>query len=263
MKLSTLSYNLAPLFLLGSAQECPPPGIDTVDNFDLGQFIAARWYVHEQTVTVNTPIENLYCSYAEYAMRPQPSVPSGYTVDVTNYAQDSSGNEFVTGRSPQPDLCADQEETGGTDASKLVVAPCFLPKEAAGPYWVVYYDEANGVAVVSGGSPDVNGASDTCKTMNAMGDSGLWIFLRSANREEDKIEGAKAFLRTWNYDLSILNLVDQTDCVYDDTPAEGNTCEDGTDKLSFFWSTYTCDALPWFGCWLWAEECPKTCHVCE
>lgn len=261
----TASFALASLFSLGSgnAQDipCPPPGIDTVEDFDLERFVSARWYVHEQTVTENTPLENFYCSYAEYALKSEPSVPFGYTVDVTNYAQDSAGNEFGG------PLCAaldDRGSGGSTDASKLVVAPCFVPQAAAGPYWVIFYDEVDGIAVVSGGNPDVVGADGACKTEDRMGDSGLWIFLRSADRDDGKIEGAKAFLASLNYDLTILNTVDQTNCIHDTIPPEeGDQCEDGAEELHFFWSTFTCDSLPWYGCWFWSHECQKTCHLCE
>lgn len=262
------------------SSHCPPPGLETVENFNLDTFISARWYVHEQTVTQRTPLENFYCSYVELTLKAFGPMrwPFGYTMDVTNYARDAAGNEFVSDTDGTP-LCAARQEQyeygsdgaavlqvgGPTDGSKLVVAPCVLPQRDASPYWVLLHDEEAGIAVVSGGPPDVDGVDGTCKTEDMFRDAGLWIFLRTEKRDVGKIDGARDFLAALNFDLTVLNSVDHTGCGGgdDDIDAdEVDQCRDGTDELTLPWATYTCATLPSFGCYYWSTKCRKTCNLC-
>merc|ERR1712232_1544179 len=99
----------------------------------------------------------------------------GYTVDVMNYAEDEEGKSYGG------DLCAINDKSG--DPAKLNVAPCFLPTSFAGPYWVLAYDE-----------------------------SGLWIFLRSQERNETLIDKVRDIATSQKIDVSILLDVDQTNC---------------------------------------------------
>ncbi|CAJ1395425.1 unnamed protein product [Effrenium voratum] len=94
---------------------------------------------------------------------------------------------------------------------KLEVAPCFLPSIAAGPYWVIDYDEAAGYALISGGAPQ-NEGTDGCRTGSGTNNAGLWIFTRSQKRDEALVQKVRSIAAQKGFDLSVLNDVDQTEC---------------------------------------------------
>jgi len=197
---------LPTLFLFHSASgdsECGP--ITTVPDFDLKEFVQARWYVHQQAPTKYVPVERNFCSYAEYnIIDGKPTFPWGYTVKVHNYAED------VTGKSYGGELCAYQE-----NKSKLAVAPCKLPKAVSGPYWVLAYeedDEKDGYALISGGQPTIR-TEQGCRLKQGIIESGLWVFLRSRERNEETIAKVRKLAKeTFGFDVSVLNDVDQTHC---------------------------------------------------
>lgn len=198
---------LPTLFLFHSATadtECAP--ITTVPNFDLNEFVRARWYVHQQAPTKYVPVERNFCSYAEYdIIDGRPTFPWGYTVKVHNYAQDA------TGKSYGGELCAYQESANNTPA-KLGVAPCNLPKAISGPYWVLAYDETDGYALISGGQPTIF-TGEGCRLKQGLIESGLWVFLRSRDRKEETVAKVRKLAQEqFGFDVSVLNDVDQTHC---------------------------------------------------
>jgi hypothetical protein len=127
-------------------------------------------------------------------------------VGVNNYAEDKDGNA-VGGA-----LCAYQDRQ---TASKLNVAPCFLPKAAAGPYWVVAYNETAGYALISGGQPTILSTTGGCRTGDGINNSGLWIFTRSPLRDETLIQKVRSIAKGKGFDLTVLNDVVQVGC-YDE-----------------------------------------------
>ena len=151
--------------------------VTTVDDFDLTSYASKPWYVQQQAENTYTPRDMNRCVKAEYNLREEPNF-WGYTVDVYNSAENSS-----SGRTTGGALCADYKEDNN---SELMVAPCWLPKWFAGPYWVVAYndDTDNGYALVSGGQPRYAVDNDTtcgndgneqcCKTGSGINNSGLW-----------------------------------------------------------------------------------------
>uniref|UniRef100_A0A7S4NK35 Uncharacterized protein n=1 Tax=Odontella aurita TaxID=265563 RepID=A0A7S4NK35_9STRA len=82
----------------------------------------------------------------------------------------------------------------------------------SGPYWVLAYNEEKGYALVSGGQPEVRTKNGLCTVGEGVNDSGLWIFLRSMERDDALIEEARSIAKKFEIDLSILNDVDQTNC---------------------------------------------------
>lgn len=181
---------------------CPP--VTTPPDFDLTRFTSKRWYAHQQAPTQYVPVEKNYCVYAEYEILEKKTFPWGYEVSVNNYAENMEGEEFGG------PLCAYVDEPN--DQAKLKVAPCFLPKYLAGPYWVLAYNEEKGYALVSGGQPTVRTENGLCTTGEGVNDSGLWIFLRSVERDNTLIEEVRGIAKKFEIDLSILNDVDQTNC---------------------------------------------------
>merc|ERR1711982_298248 len=92
------------------------------------------------------------------------------------------------------------------------VAPCFLPTIFSGPYWIVAYDESEGYALVSGGQPNVKGEDGGCSTGTGVNYSGLWIFTRSQERDEELVLRVRGIAEEAGFDTSVLNDVDQTNC---------------------------------------------------
>mmetsp|Transcript_15103 Transcript_15103/g.22052 ORF Transcript_15103/g.22052 Transcript_15103/m.22052 type:complete len:218 (-) Transcript_15103:141-794(-) len=212
MKVFTSGYHFA-LFLLASAsfsnqfnaataEEEPCAPVSTVTDFDVDSFVSKPWYAHQQAPTEYVPIERNYCTRAKYNKR-QSNTFLGYEIDVDNYTQDAEGNKYGG------QLCATIVGDG-----KLAVAPCFLPKLLAGPYWVLAYEEERGFALVSGGQPSFRSENGMgCTTGKGVNDSGLWIFLRSRDRDEELIDEIRAMAADMDIDISVMNDVDQTNCV--------------------------------------------------
>lgn len=232
--------------------------VDTVEDFDIDIYASAPWYIHQQQEIEYLPIENNYCVKAEYNVRDKPTFPWGYTVEVTNTAQNEFGAEI--GGSG---LCAYQTGNSGRGLSKLAVAPCFLPKAFAGPYWVIDYNEEEGYALISGGQPTIRADEDDidagCRLGTGTNDSGLWIFSRNQTRDDALVEKVRAIAVDAGFDITVLNDVDQTDC-------DGDFCEDSDEDFTIWWAgTVDCEFVakyPFFACFSASDKCPKTCNAC-
>ena len=183
------------------AQTCKE--VSTVANFNITKYASKPWYAHQQAATRYSPATQNFCTRAKYEIR-KSSTLWGYTVNVNNYAEDSEGNEYGG------PLCAYQTKVA---SSKLAVAPCFLPKIAAGPYWVVAYSEREGYALVSGGQPTIRGTNG-CKTGTGTNNSGLWIFLRTKESNPVLIKKVRGIARDAGFDISVLKKVVQAGCDY-------------------------------------------------
>lgn len=255
LTLSSALFLLNPTKTIVQAQEgeeCPI--VDTVENFDIDQYASAPWYVHQQAVTSYTPEDENFCVVANYDVLDEPTSWWKYTVHVNNKAKDEFGDE-KGGR-----LCAYQTDDAD---SKLAVAPCFLPKAFAGPYWVVAYNEDEGYALISGGQPTIPADPDNidagCRTGTGINNSGLWIFSRSQERNETLVNTVRGIAQDKGFDLSVLNDVDQSDC--DDEP-----CEDSNERFSgwYFWLK-KCTYVGWkpeSRCEEYGDICPETCDLC-
>ena len=122
-------------------------------------------------------------------------------VSVYNYAIEGSVDGTPTNTANGTVLCARLEDSDNTGS--LVVAPCFLPNAAAGPYWVLAVGEAaDGTydwAVISGGQPSVE-YSDGCTTkLEGTNGSGLWIFTRDPVGNPDDIQAARDALTAMGF----------------------------------------------------------------
>lgn len=195
--------------------------VDTVDNasFDLATYASKPWYVQQQAENTYTSRDLNRCVKAEYNVRNSRSF-WGYRVDVSNV-----GVRESTGQSQGGNLCADYDED---KPSRLKVAPCFLPSNFAGPYWIVDYkeDNENGYALISGGSPTfvvegdvscgITGTEQCCRTGSGINNSGLWIFTRKPNPCPGLVEKVRSIARRKGFSLEVFFDVDQSDCGYDD-----------------------------------------------
>lgn len=190
---------------LADGNECKT--VSTQEDFVLEDFIAKPWYIQQQMITQYLPATQNYCVRAEYQVLPESSWRRfwGYTIQVHNVAQNAEGGVQDSGMT----LCASADDSG--DPAKLQVAPCFLPRNFAGPYWVIAYNSTEGYALVSGGQPTVK-TDNGCKTGDGMNDSGLWIFTNKQGRDEKILEKVRNIASDQGYDLSVLNDVNQADC---------------------------------------------------
>ncbi|KAL7568593.1 hypothetical protein ACA910_022696 [Epithemia clementina (nom. ined.)] len=178
--------------------------VQVQDNFDLEAYISAPWYVQEQAVVDYLPLENFYCVRAQYE-----KVGGwlgrtfwGYTVEVSNIAQNIAGTPFGG------DLCAFQENKD-EEPAKLAVAPCFLPTWFASDYWVVAYEDGdNGYALVSGGQPTVD-TGNGCITGDDIKKAGLWVFTRAKDRSDDLVQKVREIAVEKGFDVSVLKEVVQ------------------------------------------------------
>lgn len=209
------------------ADPAPCPKITVDPSFDsekLYEYTSGKWYVHEQAITTYLPQSNNYCVTAQY--RPLTSTTFwGYSIEVNNTAKNIDGDVFGG-------ILYAAQTNPEEEPAKLEVAPGFLPRLLAGPYWILKYQEeipANSdenypdgldeYALIIGGQPTFRSAEGGCRTRNRVINSsgGLWIFTRKAERNEklvgEIIEEAQS---AYDLDTSVLNRVYQNGAVLDD-----------------------------------------------
>jgi len=193
-------------FLFGSLAhaDCPPADLTVQENFDLDSYTSAPWWIQEQMAVSYLPVDLNYCVHADYEKGTGRFAKFlGWTITVNNFSKNKDGKD-----NDGKFICAKQ-----VDGAKLEVAPCFLPPWlAAGPYWVLEYNQDQGYALVSGGAPTKDGADGKCKTGSGINNSGLWIFTRKRARDETLITTLKQKLSDKGFDVSVLNSVDNTNC---------------------------------------------------
>ncbi|CAD7966138.1 unnamed protein product [Amoebophrya sp. A25] len=191
-------------------QVCPPASFDSISKEKLEEqgglrtYISDRWFIQEQMPVAYLGEEKNFCVSANYTLKeprrlrdPFSWFKWGYEIGVSNYAE--TADQTPSGGP----LCAKYVDE---DTGKLKVAPCFLPPIAAGAYWVLDYDEEVGYALVSGGPPK-DKSNGKCKTKNAVFNSGLWIFTRCPNADQEVIDQARNKAEELGFDLSVLKPV--------------------------------------------------------
>lgn len=183
---------------------CPP--VTTQKGFNLEAYISKQWYIQQQMPTQYLDITMNYCVNAKYTKLEKPTF-WGYTIQVRNQASKKDGTLSDSGDF----LCAYGYDA--QDPAKLSVAPCFLPKAASGPYWVLDYSEEEGYALISGGQPTL-ATPFGCRTGSGVNDAGLWIFTRQAKTNHTLVEKVRGIAAEQGFDLSVLNPVDHTNCTW-------------------------------------------------
>jgi len=229
MKTTYAALFLISTSITGSIAQSSPDTcltVTTVDNFNLTQYASAPWFVQQQAVNTYTPLDLNRCVTAQYSLKEHSNF-WGYTIDVFNYGVKSDGGQSTGG-----DLCADYNKD---IPSQLKVAPCFLPKIFAGPYWIVAYQEEtdnnDGYALVSGGQPrnlvpdestcGENGTAACCKTGDGVNNSGLWILTRQPTPSNDILQEVRTIAQQKGFSTSVLFDVDHTNCT--DIPGINDT----------------------------------------
>mmetsp|Transcript_36139 Transcript_36139/g.55499 ORF Transcript_36139/g.55499 Transcript_36139/m.55499 type:complete len:222 (-) Transcript_36139:152-817(-) len=189
----------------------PCPVVETQPDFDLEQFVSKRWFIHQQAPTEYVPVERNFCVHADYTILDQKTFPWQYTVEVMNYAEDSDGKDYG-GK-----LCAYAPDEN--EPAKLQVAPCLFPKSFSGAYWVLDYSEEEGYALVTGGQPSFP-TDHGCTTGDGVNDSGMWVFLRSQERDDDLVTKVLSIAQNKGIDTSVMNTVDHSKCAEERSGAQ-------------------------------------------
>jgi len=131
---------------------------------------------------------------------------------VHNYANEGGVNNIIH----DAQLCATIRDPQN-DPGRLAVGPCFLEfldRFAFGPYFIVAYDEAEGYALVSGGSPTIPTKDGLCTTQRGFNNAGLWVFSRSNVRDETLIQKVREIAVSKGFDVDVLEDVQHVGCNY-------------------------------------------------
>ena len=191
------------------------PKVNTVENFNLTEYIKETWYIQQQQETYYLPAKYNYCVTARYQLSNKKILfYHGQVLDVFNHADSGSVNGIdlnknnftLCARIPDPKV-----------PSKLLVAPCFLPNFFGGDYWVI--DVGPSIdnyqwAIVSGGQPNIK-YSDGCTTSTSkLNHAGLWLFTRQQNPPNRLINYMLNKTKEKGFTLQKLNKVTQKGCVY-------------------------------------------------
>lgn len=199
------------------SNDCPT--VMPVSDLDIAEFTRASWYVQQQQVTSYQREEQLQCVVATYDAGDSrwyelPPFFDGEVLSVYN-SFDGGAPTLNNEGPPTGRLCASVPNSN--EASKLLVAPCFLPTFFGGNYWVIHIaSDAQGQyewALISGGSP-TRKYSDGCTTDTGYFNSGLWIFSRARFLPEDRLVEARNVLTEKGYTLQLLKDVRQANCTY-------------------------------------------------
>jgi len=191
------------------------PTVNTVENFNLSEYVRERWYIQKQQVTSYLPKSTNYCVSARYQIS-NTTVPfySGTVLNVYNNARlDSVNGQYLN--SNNMTLCARVPHS--SNSSKLLVAPCFIPNLFAGDYWVVDTGPSSNNyewAIISGGQPHEQYCDGCTTKQDSMNNAGLWLFTREQVPPDSLVTMMLSRLRSKGFTIEFLNNVTQAGCVY-------------------------------------------------
>ena len=207
--------NLISFLFLSSALNDQCQKVNTMNNFNITEYVKSKWYIQKQQITSYLPLRENYCVTAKYELSDKKIIGyNGIVLNVYNYANLDMVNGKNANKHNQV-LCARIPNIN--ISSKLLVAPCFLPNYFGGDYWVIAagpHSNNYEWALVSGGQPTVH-YDDGCttKTTGSNG-AGLWYFTRNQIVNNSVIEKLDKIAQYNGYTLSQLHNVNQTNCLY-------------------------------------------------
>jgi hypothetical protein len=186
--------------IFGSKSNCPPANFSTLKDFDIDSYISASWYVLKQIPVVYLPLDNFYCTRADYIRDTGRCLFCGETPKVKIYNQDRSGSVTgpVGGSPYKPGQESDRnrfrafQKDVKNNPAKLTVG-VFAQFILRPNYWVVtagtYADALNGTAapttnkyewaIISAGSPGKETENGLCiPKPGILNFNGMWMFAR-------------------------------------------------------------------------------------
>ena len=199
------------IFILTSTISCN--NIQTLDNFNLSEYIRHKWYIQKQQETQYLPKDYNYCVTAKYEISTK-KIPfyNGTVLSVENYAKKNNINGELVNKN-NTTLCARQTKV----KSKLLVAPCFLPNIFAGDYWIIDAGPKSNDyqwAIVSGGNPTQQYKNGCTTKTNTINNAGLWLFTKIQVANQTIINYMLNKLKTVGFKTDLLNNVTQYGCKY-------------------------------------------------
>mmetsp|Transcript_4279 Transcript_4279/g.4956 ORF Transcript_4279/g.4956 Transcript_4279/m.4956 type:complete len:241 (-) Transcript_4279:92-814(-) len=213
-----MKFTSSTLFVLACAltstfaavdDECKKVAVQ--QDFDYDTYASKPWYVQSQMVTDIAPPSDFFCVRGRFRLLDEPL--NGYPIGVLveNRVDNVTGVRIIN------DLCSFSDPS---DPAKLVLSICNVPREVAGDYWIVRYNEEEGYMIIAGGQPTIpSGRGDgLCKTGTGFTQSGLYIFTREQKRDEELVKKVMKVAEEAGYDSSVLKFVDQEGCDYADDP---------------------------------------------
>ena len=199
------------IFIIATSLTCN--NIQTLENFNLSEYVKHKWFIQKQQETLYLPKEYNYCVTARYELTNQ-TVPffDGNVLSVVNFAKKNN----ITGEPVNKNnttLCARQTKV----KSKLLVAPCFLPNIFAGDYWIIDAGPKSNDyqwAIISGGNPTQQYKNGCTTKTNTINNSGLWLFTKTQNASQQIIDYMLNKLKSVGFTTDLLNNVVQKGCKY-------------------------------------------------
>lgn len=182
--------------------QCPPPGFNSLQGFNVTAYVGAPWYIQKQMVVRYLPENQFYCVRAQYSQK------SDDKIRVENYANVDAVNGPATGG----ELEASIKDLN--DPSKLLVGPTFIPDLFRGDYWVLAVGATYDWALVSGGPPTIDAGEAGCRTGTGTNGSGLWILSRTQVAPADQVAMVEDLAKQFGFDTSVLLPVEQAGCQY-------------------------------------------------
>ena len=199
--------------------QCPPPGFDSVKEFDLETYTEQPWFVIQQSPNSYQPVDKLFCVRAEYRIVEHDLDVDPSALYVFNQARTGS----VDGPGDGIDSLLSAVVVNGP-RGQLKVGPSFVPPEAYGPYWVEALGEVEAGdkvsyewAIVSGGPPMFQGANGKCRNAKDTAEGngeGLWIFSRTPTMDPNTLTEIRGLAESLGFDTSVLQNVEQKGCNY-------------------------------------------------
>lgn len=215
--------------LFGGSKICPPQGFDALKTFDLESYISASWFIPKQNPLSFQPVESLFCVRAEYIVdtyfclfcnrKPRIRVSNSSKRGGVNGEDQTLFNRFFRGiiRNPQNEPA----KASVGFVPDLVVFGSNYWVVAAGTYADILKGDANiGTvyewAIVTAGSPTVEGANGKCKPDPGLTNvGGMWMFVRDPIPPEGVVDAIETYASVkLGLDTSIWVDVPQEGCVY-------------------------------------------------
>jgi len=205
--LTTLLFSA--ILISTTISECPT--VNVQPDFNMTEFVRAKWYIHQQMEISYLPAEDNYCVTAMYEKK------SDTRVRVHNYANKDKVNGEVYDSDKTLSLlggiCGQTTSVPG----KLEVGPCRLPSFTYGDYWILAAGPSTDnyeYTLVSGGQPTNEQPDGSCRTGDGVNGSGLWIFTRSQERNQTVVDYVRHIAGNKGFDLTVLGDVEQEGCLY-------------------------------------------------
>lgn len=240
-----IRFSLTPLFVAVMlsvnvcAQNCPPPGFDALQTFDIDSYISDSWYAVKQIPLSYQPIEDFFCVRADYIRDTSRCLfcLNSVKVQVYNQARNGSVNGTIGGTPysitdpPAKGLFRAFQRRPDSEPAKLTVG--FLSNFALrANYWVVaagtYEDAISRTgpiptstqydwAIISGGLADKETENGKCIPNPGVTDFlGMWMFARDGVPPAGVIDGIEEIASIMGLDTTKWLPVVQEGCIFEE-----------------------------------------------